>query len=145
MFGLRLRQWRIARGITQQALAKNTTLHVGMIRKYEGNHVRPSLQALAALGQQGASLEWLILGTGAPNRDSNDAAEERPSAQAQLLDTKLREITDLANEIPFHERILLLDGFANQLRETKRRNELESIIRRINKRFFEDDLTNDSP
>lgn len=62
--GERLREWRSANKWTQTAFASLLSVHVGMVRKWEGGAANPGSEALGSIADTGVNVHWLITGDG---------------------------------------------------------------------------------
>ena len=62
--GGRLKQWRIALGLTQAQLAERLGVHIGVLKKYEQGLNVPGGEALAAIAKTGVDMRWLLTGEG---------------------------------------------------------------------------------
>ena len=55
-FGVRLRHFREARGLTQEALARGANLSAKFVSQIENGHTNPSIDVVARLVEQGLEL-----------------------------------------------------------------------------------------
>ncbi len=62
--GGRLKQWRVALGLTQAQLAERLEVHIGVLKKYEQGLNVPGGEALAAIARTGVDMRWLLTGEG---------------------------------------------------------------------------------
>lgn len=81
--GSRLRQWRIALGLTQAQLAERLGVHIGVLKKYEQGLNVPGGEALAAIARTGVDMRWLLTGEGEmlPKTAPDKAFDEVPYAR----------------------------------------------------------------
>ncbi|MBK1691007.1 hypothetical protein CKO33_02325 [Ectothiorhodospira mobilis] len=86
--GDRLKRWRSALGLTQGQFASLIGMHVGMVRKYEGEVQAPGASALQAIASTGVNVHWLLTGdgemrAGAAGEGADDGEQERELAREE--------------------------------------------------------------
>jgi len=134
--GKRLRTWRNANGWTQADLASLLSVHVGMIRKWEGETSLPGGDALQRIGGTGVNLHWLLTGEGSMRSDEERAAtpdvavatpDVAPGMQkyAARLEAIMKLLEDIEDE---GDRAMLLNDFFARAQNAKQMDELKRTV-----------------
>ncbi len=98
--GLRIKNIRKKRGITQEALAQEVGIAHQTLNKYEKGHRSPDSETL---NQMAKALQcdpgWLLSGEGSPERAG---AEERVTPDLELMADSIREIAEVFEAEDLH-------------------------------------------
>ncbi len=136
--GNRLRIWRNSNGWTQERIATLLSVHVGMIRKWEGEVSLPGSEALQRIGSTGVNLHWLLTGKGSMNAATMENTPQKslsnlkdlPHLQRyeKRLGAILTLMEDMENE---QERDALISEIFARVSTAKQIDELKHLVAKL--------------
>lgn len=122
--------WRDHLGLNQQQFAELLKMNIGTLRKYELSINLPGTDALAAFGNTGVSLDWLILGRGEMCAHPSDAQESKDE-----WEVKLEALKEAVASLDGNRRASVLDDAIARARETARMARLERIVQELSRKL----------
>jgi len=126
--GERLKVWRDALGLNQQQFADLLKMNIGTLRKYELSINLPGSQALAAFGNTGVSLDWLVLGRGEMRAQPSETGDVEWKGKLEALKEAVASLDE-------ERRSVVLDDAIARARDAIRMARLERIVQELNQRF----------
>lgn len=114
--GMRLKMWRKHLKLKQVEFANLTHVHVGMIRKYEGNVSVPGGEMLIEFAKTGLDIHWLLMGIGEMCRING--SNEKNETIIQMLEGLDEE-----------KQELLLCEFRSRAQDAKKLNEITVALK----------------
>ena len=134
--GTRIRQWRLALGLTQAELSTRLGVHIGVLKKYEQGINIPGGEVLATIAKTGVNMTWLLTGEGEmlPAKSEKTTENQQDSASLDALAgrhaRRWAKIIELVESAPNPEEAeALLNEFLARAREKTELAELRRAVR----------------
>lgn len=136
--GARIRQWRLALGLTQAELSSRLGVHIGVLKKYEQGINIPGGEVLAAIAKTGVNMTWLLTGEGEMLSAKSEKTTENQQDSASLDALAGRharrwaKIIELVESAPTPEEAeAIIDEFFARARQQAELAELRQAVREL--------------